>query len=82
MANVDFESLYIISNKQKLMASHWNVECLMMHCNTDIKEVVKEHKLFESALVELRNALEEVDNKEKSQFADYVRETDIEAMYG
>lgn len=82
MVDVDFEGLYTIINKQRLLSSHWSVECLMMNCNTDIEEVAKEHKLFENAVRELRKALEQVENKEKSQFADYVRDKDIETIYG
>lgn len=82
MVNVDFESLYMIDNKQRLMASHWNCECLMMNCGTDFQQVNKEHNLFVRAVRELRNALEKVENAEKVQFADYQAKADIDNLYG
>ena len=82
MVNVDFEALFCIDNKQKLMASHWNCECLMINCNAEFQQVVKEHRLFKRAVRDLRRALEQVENAENSQFADYQAKADIESLYG
>ena len=82
MINVDYDSLYQVENKYRLLCSHWTTLCLMVNCDTDFQQVEKEHKLFTKALEQLHAELYAVKQSELAHFAAYQRTKDLESLYG
>lgn len=82
MINVDYNSLYKVETKHRLLCSHWTTLCLMVNCDTEFEQVAKEHKLFTKAIEQMRAELDMVQQSELAHFTDYQRLKDIESLYG